>query len=41
MQAVYEKFSVICGYHYYQSMWTPEIGELFVCEMEPMNPTDR
>ena len=29
--------SCICGYHHYQSIWIPELGEPLLCEREPTN----
>ena len=31
----------ITGYHVYQDIWTPEIGEILTCEIDPANPYDR
>ena len=37
----YEQDSCIRGYHIYQSIWSAEVDERFVCEKEPLNPSDR
>ena len=37
----YEQDSGIRGYHIYQSIWSAEVDERFVCEKEPLNPSDR
>ena len=39
--AVFEKESVIHGYHNYQRIWTSELGKYLVCEREPTNVNDR
>ena len=41
MQAVYENLVQFVATIIYQSMWTPKIGELLICERELTNPTDR
>ena len=28
----------ITGYHIYQDIWTPKIGEILTCEVDPTNP---
>ena len=33
--------SCVCGYHYYQDVWAPVIGEELECEQEPGNVYDR
>ena len=36
----YEFESVVRGFHEYQSIWTPEIGEELVCKWERHNAHD-
>ena len=38
--AVYEVRSFIRGFHEYQHIWTPSIGEVNVLKREPTNPFD-
>ena len=33
--------SCVCGYHYYQDIWEPVIGEELECTQEPGNLHDR
>ena len=33
--------SCMCGYHYYQDVWDPVIGEQLECVQEPANLHDR
>lgn len=33
--------SSVCGYHYYQDIWNPAIGEQFECAQDVGNPHDR
>jgi len=40
-RTTYETNSCVRGYHVYQDIWTPVIGEQLVCEREEDNPTDR
>ena len=37
----YEQDNCIRGYHIYQNIWNAEVDEHFVCEREPLNPSDR
>ena len=37
----YEHDSCIRGYHIYQNIWNAEVDEHFICEREPLNPSDR
>ena len=34
------EWSYIRGYHEYQAIWTPSIGEMLVLKVEPTNPHD-
>ena len=36
----YEWSSYIRGYHDYQAVWTPTIGEMLLLKVEPTNPYD-
>ena len=36
----YEWSSYIRGYHDYQSVWTPSLGEMLQLKVEPTNPYD-
>lgn len=36
----YEWSSYIRGYHDYQAVWTPSIGEMLLLKVEPTNPYD-
>ena len=36
----YEWSSYIRGYHDYQAVWTPSLGEMLQLKVEPMNPYD-
>ena len=37
-QCTFKKW--ITGYHVYRDIWTPEIGEILSCEVDPTNPFD-
>ena len=39
--ATFEITSCIHGYHHYQSIWIPELGDSLLCEREPTNFNDR
>jgi len=39
--AVFEKDSCIHGFHHYQNIWTPELGESLICKRELTNANDR
>ena len=36
----YEWSSYVRGYHDYQAVWTPTIGEMLLLKVEPTNPYD-
>ena len=40
-RATYETDSCVRGFHIYQDIWTPVIGEELLCEREEGNPNDR
>ena len=40
-RATYETASSVRGFHIYQDIWTPVIGEELLCEREEGNPNDR
>ena len=39
-QAIYSFKKWVTGYHVYQDIWTPEIGEKLSCKEDPENPYD-